>query len=210
MSMRRAATAVLAVLAAATALAAPDARILVERLAREMPSSIAFTEARFSKLLRRPLVVSGELAYLGAGSLDRRVTSPHRETTTVRGNIVRIEREGQDVRSFTLERVPELEGFLTALGALLAGDSTALERAFAVAADGDEAGDWTLELTPLEERARRRVIVTRIYGRGDQLRCLATSDTEETGSVTMLGDQPSVAISAASSFEDLIAHCRGQ
>ena len=60
--------------------------------------------------------------YLGADSLDRRVTSPYRETTTIRGNTVRIEREGQDARSFALERVPELEGFLTAFGALLAGD----------------------------------------------------------------------------------------
>jgi hypothetical protein len=208
MSLRGAALAALGCLAAAAS-AAPDARTLVARLERTAPSSIAFTEARFSKLLRRPLVVSGELAYLGAGSLDRRVTSPHRETTTIRGNAVRIEREGQDVRSFALDRVPELEGFLLAFGALLAGDSTALETTFAIAADGDEGGDWTLELTPLDERARRREIVIRIYGNGDELRCVATSDTDETGSVTVLGD-PSAAISAASSFEDLLAHCRGR
>jgi hypothetical protein len=210
MSVRNAALAALGCLAVATASAAPDTRTLVERLAREAPSTVAFTEARFSKLLRQPLVVSGELAYLGAGSLDRRVTRPHRETTTIRGNTVRIEREGQDARSFALERVPELEGFLTAFGALLSGDSTALERTFAVAASGDEAGDWMLELTPLDERARRRVTIVSIYGSGDELRCLATSDTKETGSVMMLGDQPPAAISAASSFDDLIGHCRGR
>ncbi len=77
---------------------------------------MAFTEARYSKLLRQPLVVSGELTYLGAASLDRRVTSPYGETTTIRGNTVRIEREGQAARSFALERVPQLEGFLTAFG----------------------------------------------------------------------------------------------
>jgi hypothetical protein len=210
MRLRNAALAALGCLAITAASAAPDSRTLVARLEREAPSSIAFTEARFSKLLRRPLVVSGELAYLGAGSLDRRVTNPHRETTSIRGNAVRIEREGEEVRSFALDRVPELEGFLTAFGALLAGDSTALERTFAIAANGDEAGDWSLELTPLEERARRREILIRIYGRGAELRCVATSDTKETGSVTMLGDRPSAAISPASSFEDLIADCRGR
>jgi hypothetical protein len=210
MSLRDAALAALGFVAVTTASAAPDARALVARLAREAPASIAFTEARFSKLLRRPIVVSGELAYLGAGSLDRRVTNPHRETTTIRGTAVRIEREGQDVRSFALDRVPELEGFLTAFGALLAGDSAALERTFAIAANGDEAGDWTLELTPLDERARRREILIRIYGRGDELRCVATSDTKEGGSITVLGRRPPAAISPASSFEDLIADCRGR
>jgi hypothetical protein len=210
MSAHNAALGALVCLVAATASAAPDARALVQRLARTAPSTIAFTEARFSKLLRGPLVVSGELAYLGPGSLERRVTSPHRETTTIRGNTVRIEREGQEARSFALERMPELEGFLMAFGALLAGDSAALERTFAVAADGDEAEAWTLELTPLGERARRREIVLSIFGNGDGLRCLATSDTKGTGSVTMLGDQPSPEIAAESSFEELIVHCRGR
>jgi hypothetical protein len=210
MSAGHAALAALGLLAVATASAAPDARVLVEGLEREAPSSIVFTETRFSKLLRRPLVVSGELAYLGAGNLERRVTSPHRETTTIRGNTVRIEREGQDARSFSLERVPELEDFLLAFGALLAGDSASLERTFAIDADGDEAGDWMLELTPLEARARRRLIAIKIYGRGDQLRCLATSATNETSSVTLLGDHSPAGSAAASSFDDLIAHCRGR
>lgn len=210
MSARNSALIALGCFAAATAAAAPDARTLVEKLARESPSSVAFTEARFSSLLRQALVVSGELGYLGGGSLDRRVTSPYRETITIRGSTVRIEREGEEVRSFALERAPELEGFLNAFGALLAGDSAALEKAFAIAANGDDAGDWTLELTPRNDGARRRVRMIRIYGNGDELRCLATIDTNETGSVMLLGDQPSATISPASSFDELIAHCRGR
>ena len=210
MSACKKALVALGCLAAAAASAAPDARTLVEKLARESPSSVAFTEARFSSLLRQPLVVSGELGYLGGGSLDRRVTSPYRETIAIRGGTVSIEREGEGVRSFALERAPELEGFLKAFGALLAGDSTALEKTFAIAANGDDAGGWTLELTPLNERARRRLSMIRIYGNGDELRCLATIDTKETGSVMLLGDQTSATISPASSFDDLITHCRGR
>jgi hypothetical protein len=210
MSGRSAWLAVLGCLAAASAAAAPDARTLVEGLARQAPSNVPFIEARYSKLLREPLVVSGELTYVGAASLDRRVTSPYRETTTIRGNTVRIEREGHAVRSFALERVPQLEGFLTAFAALLGGDSTALERTFAIAANGDEAGDWTLDLAPLDERARRNVVMIRIYGSGKELRCVATGDAKESGSVMIVGDSAPAAISPTSSFDDLISHCRGQ
>jgi hypothetical protein len=210
MNARNAALAILGSLSIATASAAPDVKTLVAQVARQAPSSISFMEVRFSKLLRQPLVVSGELAHHGGSSLDRRVTSPHRETTTIRGNTVRIEREGQRPRSFALDRAPELEGFLTAFGALLGGDSTALESTFAVVANGDEAGEWVLELQPLDERARRRVTMIRIYGSGDELRCLATNDTKETGSVMMLGDQQPTSISPATSLDELTAHCRGR
>ena len=71
--------------ASSVAGAALDARRIVASLARDAPSSIAFTEARFSALLREPLIVSGTLGYLGPGSLERRVTSPYTETTTIRG-----------------------------------------------------------------------------------------------------------------------------
>ena len=123
---------------------------------------------------------------------------------------MRIEREGQAVRSFALERVPQLEGFLTAFAALLGGDSTALEKTFAIAANGDEAGDWTLDLVPLDERARRNVVTISIYGSGNELRCVATSDAKESGSVMIVGESAAAAISSTSSFDDLIAHCRGQ
>ena len=206
--LRNAARCAVACLAMASAAAEPDPRTLVARLARDAPSSIVFTEARFSSLLRRPVVVSGELGYLGAGSLDRRVTSPYRETTTIRGSAVRIERDGQDARSFALERAPDLAGFLSAFGALLGGDSSALEQTFALAAKGDADGAWTLELTPLDERARRRDSVIAIYGSSSELHCVATIDGARAGSVVLLGARSSGTVPPDSSLDDLLAHCR--
>jgi hypothetical protein len=160
-------------------------------------------------LLREPLVVSGELGYLGEGNLDRRVTNPYSETTTIRGNSVRIEREGEGSRSMLLDRAPQLAGFLSAFGALLGGDSDALQKTFSVTAIGDEAGDWELELVPLDDRARRRVGMIAIYGSGEQLRCVTTIDSERTGSVMLLGAE-APPISPASSLDALIAHCRAR
>ena len=50
--------------------------------------------------------MSGELGYSGPTSLDRRVLQPYREHTTIRGESVRVEREGEPARSFALSARP--------------------------------------------------------------------------------------------------------
>lgn len=203
--------AVLAVsaLAARTAAGADiDARRIVASLAREAPSSIAFTEARFSALLREPLIVSGTLGYLGPGSLERRVTSPYTETTTIRGESVRIEREGEATRTFGLKRVPELQGFVAAFAGLLAGDAAELEHDFTLNATGDEHA-WQLELAPKDARARRRIRSVLVSGGASEPRCFAILDTQGGGSVIFVG--PSTAPLAADvALETLLARCRAE
>ncbi len=190
------------------AVAAPDARQIVASLAREAPSSIAFTEARFSALLREPLIVSGTLAYLGPGSLERRVTSPYTETTTIRGDSVRIERDGEDTRTFGLKRVPELKGFVAAFAGLLAGDATRLEQDFTVSATGDAAA-WQLELAPKEARARRRIRSVLVSGHASEPRCFAILDTQGGGSVILVGER-SLPLEAGLALDTVLARCRAE
>jgi hypothetical protein len=186
--------------------AAPDATTLIAGLARTAPASIAFAEVRFSSLLREPLIVSGELSYHGPATLERRVTRPYRETMAIRGNSVSVEREGEELRTFALQRAPELKGFLGAFGSLLAGDAPALMKAFAVAASGDDAA-WKLELTPLDPRARRRLQMLVIQGSGAEPRCFATLDTQGGGSVMLVGAAAAVPVPAAASLVGLVAQC---
>jgi hypothetical protein len=197
------------VLAAWTAAgAAVDARQIVAGLAREAPSSIAFTETRFSALLREPLTVSGTLAYLGPGSLERRVTSPYSETTTIRGESVRIEREGESTRTFGLKRVPELQGFVAAFAGLLAGDAAELEREFTLTAAGDAAA-WQLELAPKEARTRRRIRSVLVSGHASEPRCFAILDTQGGGSVIFVG--PGAApLDSGVALDSLLARCRAE
>jgi hypothetical protein len=150
-----------------SAAAATDASSLIAGLAREAPTSVVFVEARFSSLLREPLVVSGELRYAGPGALERRIVQPHRETTTVHGDSVRVERDGEAPRTFGLKRSPELAGYLTAFGALLAGDAAALSASFAISASGEDPA-WRLTLTPRNERARRRIAEIEVRGSGGE------------------------------------------
>ena len=164
-----------------------DAAALIQRLARPAPATIDFAEVRFSALLKQPLIVSGTLGYAGPATLDRHVTRPYREDTEIRGESVRVSREGEPVRSFALKRAPELSGLLTAFTALLAGDHDAVSREFDVAASGDEAL-WHIKLTPRDARVRKRVPGIDIDGRKDLPRCFAIANDNGGASVMLLGN----------------------
>ena len=118
--------------------------------------------------------------------LDRHVTRPYREDTEIRGESVKVSRDGEPERSFALKRAPELQGLLKAFTALLAGDQTEVEKDFTVAGMGDETS-WQLILTPRDVRARRRVKQVEIDGREGTPRCFAVVNANDGASVMLLG-----------------------
>jgi len=216
----------LALLPATIAAAAPDADALIKRLARPAPASIRFTEVRFSSLLREPLIVSGELGYSGPENLERRVDTPYHETTTIRGDSVQVEREGEAPRSFALKRAPELQGLLTGFSALLAGDPTMIHRAFNVSTSGSDAS-WSLVLEPSDPRARRRLQHIRVDGGGDSPRCFSiqspagtttTTTATATGpaparsatSIMLLGEMAATKLSRDVTSDSLAKLCRAE
>jgi hypothetical protein len=142
-----------------------DADALIARLAKPAPASVEFTEVRFSRLL----------GYSGASSLDRRVTTPYREQTSIRGESVKVEREGEKPRSFALKHAPELRGLLTGFSAMLSGDAATLRQAFNVKATG--SGDtWTLQLSPTDATAQRRLHKIEVSGSNSEPHCFVGSD----------------------------------
>ena len=163
-----------------------DAAALIQRLAKPAPATIDFAEVRFSPLLKQPLIVSGTLGYAGPTTLDRHVTQPYREDTEIRGESVRVSREGEPVRSFALKRAPELSGLLTAFTALLAGDHDSVTREFEIAVSGNETL-WQLKLTPRDARVRKHVPGIQIHGRRDLPRCFTISNDNGGASVMLLG-----------------------
>lgn len=170
----------------ASAPAADATDALIQRLARPAPASVAFTEVRFSRLLRAPLIVSGQLSYDGPLSLQRQVDHPYREVTTIEGESVRVEREGEQPRSFGLKRAPELRGLLSGFSALLSGDAAVLRRDFDIARSGDDAS-WTLQLTPSDARARRRLQGITVTGHQDEPSCMQMLTADGATSVLLLG-----------------------
>jgi outer membrane lipoprotein carrier protein LolA len=187
---------------------AVDPDRLIDRLARAAPARTEFVEARYSPLLREPIVVSGELAYLGPAHLDRDVTSPYREHTAIRDESVSIERAGEPPRTFALKRAPELRGLLTGFAGVLAGDSAAVKRSFKISAKGsDEA--WTLELTPLEPSTQRRLSRIVVTGESREPRCLLVFGVREAATVMLLGATlPSLAPDVP--LAQLLERCRAE
>ena len=197
----------LILLCSAARSAGPDVNALISKLARVPPATIAFTEARFSALLREPVIVAGELSYLGPGSFERRVTLPYRETTAIHGESVRIEREGEASRTFGLKRAPELGGLLSGFAALLSGDAAAVAREFSVASTGDEQS-WALELTPLTRNDRRRLRQILVSGAESETRCFAVVSEQGSASVMLLGSAAAQPIAADATLDALLRRCR--
>lgn len=182
---------------------------MIASLRRPAPASIAFKEIRFSALLEQPLVVAGELRYLASDHLERLVTHPYEERTIIRGESVRVERHGEKLRTFSLNRAPELKGLLLAFSGLLAGDPAAVERDFDVTAEGSQDG-WSLKLTPLDPRARKQLQELTMIGRSNEPSCFLMTSALRARSMMLLGALSNRAIDAGTSVERLKALCESR
>jgi hypothetical protein len=181
----------IAVLALATAVAHAtdvDTSALLARLSRPAPDTTTFVEVRYSALLAEPLVASGRLEHRADGALVREVLEPYRETTTLKGENVRLEREGSRPRSFSLNRAPELRGMLSSFGALITGDLGLLESNFVVTTRGSD-DRWQIELVPIDDKLKRRLASIYVDGALDRARCFTVSEPDGDASVMALGIQ---------------------
>jgi len=194
---------------AGLAVGAPGDADIVKSLARQSPASIAFVEARFSQLLQMPIVVSGELDYEGADALNRRVTMPYEETTSIRGEAVRVERAGQSPRTFSLHRAPELKGLLTGMTGLLAGDEALLAGHFRISTHSDPKGAWRIDLAPTDNRIQKRLKGITVTGAGAEPRCFVIRDTQDGASVMLLGAAARPP-APATTLADLLGACAAE
>ncbi|KZC23033.1 hypothetical protein RHOFW104T7_15930 [Rhodanobacter thiooxydans] len=166
---------------------AAAASTLIAALGQPAPAHTAFAEARFLQMLDRPLVVSGELAWLGGDRLQRRVEHPQQETSTIADGEVTQQREGRSPRHFSLKRAPQLQVLLDSFVALLGGDAARLQQAFEVHQEGDARGAWTLTLVPRDARVAKTVASIRIDGYANASRCMHLQEADGDLAVDLLG-----------------------
>lgn len=181
---------------------------LLAHLARPAPSSTPFVEARFSALLTRPLVVSGELEYLGPDDLARTVEKPYHEKAAIHGDTVILERAGETPQRFSLDRAPAMRSLLASFTALLSGDTAALERQFTLDLHGD-AREWTIGLTPRDPAVHGRIRAITVSGSGSDLRCLTTFEANDDVTVTLLSSAARTPVPAMPSRAWFGERCRG-
>jgi Outer membrane lipoprotein carrier protein LolA-like len=189
--------------------AAPEVASFLARLARAAPSSTPFVEAHFSPLLVRPLVVSGQLEYLGPGMLARTVNRPYHERSEIRGDTATVERPGEPPRRFSLERAPQMQALVASFAGLLSGNSSALERNFTLDLHGD-ATQWLLGLVPRNPQVRDSIRSITVSGSGSQPRCLTTFQANDDTTVLLLADAAKEPGSQAPDRAWFDAQCRGR
>lgn len=185
-----------------------DAMRLVGSLKRDAPARTAYTEVRFSSLLERPLILRGELEYLGPEKLGKSVESPYREQTTIANGEASVRRGDRAPRTFSLGQAPELEGFLRGFAALLGGDATALARDFELSASGDEK-NWRLTLKPRDRRLARRVRVIEVDGSGNTPRCFQTREADGDIATLLVDTLASTALPTRPAQVQIDGLCRG-
>ena len=159
------------------------------------------------KVLDQPLVVSGELGWLGGNKLERRVDRPTQEVSTIADGEVTQQRDGRKPRSFSLKRAPQLQVLLDSFVALLGGDASRLNQAFEVRHES-HAGGWTLTLTPRDTRVAKAIASIEIDGRGKEPRCMRMQEADGDLAVDLLGDL-ATRMPSLPSREALSALCRG-
>lgn len=167
--------------------ATPDIDTVLKQMARPAPSSTPFVEAHFSKLLSRPLVVSGQMQYLGPDALARTVQQPFQERTDIAGDTVTITRGSGKPQKFSLSRAPELKLLLESFTALLGGNRAALEQQFSLGSEGD-AQHWSLLLTPLDAHLHARIRTIKVNGSSSEPRCITTTEADDSVTLTLLAD----------------------
>jgi hypothetical protein len=188
--------------------AASSAPALIAALGQPAPAPTAFAEARFLQVLQQPLVVSGELSWLGGDQLQRRVDQPQRETSTIADGEVTQQREGRSARHFSLKRAPQLQVLLDSFVALLSGDAARLQKSFEITQTGEADGAWTLTLVPRDARVAKTVASIRIDGVGKQSRCMHMQEADGDLAVDLLGPL-AAKMPADPTREALQALCQG-
>ena len=160
------------------------------------------------QVLDRPLVVSGELAWLGGDKLQRHVEHPNDETATIADGEVTQQRVGKSPRHFSLGRAPQLQVLLDSFVALLSGDAGRLQQAFEIRQTGDSAAAWTLVLVPRDAKVAKTVASITIDGNGKTSRCMRMQEADGDLAIDLLGPL-AMKMPAQPTREALLALCQG-
>jgi hypothetical protein len=195
MMRRRLVLVALVTLWAAPAFSPPAARAASEELeelmrlmAARRHGEVDFIEQHFLAVLKRPVESSGIMIYDAPGRLEKRTKEPRPENLLLDGDVLTVERRGQ-TRVLDLKAYPAILPLVESMRAVLAGDSSALERAFTVQFAGS-LSHWMLTLVPRDARVAGKISKVQIEGVRDNLITVEIFQTDGDRSLMTLRDHP--------------------
>jgi len=168
--------------------ASEDLEELMRLMAARRHGEVDFIEQHFLAVLKRPVESSGIMIYDAPGRLEKRTKEPRPETLLLEGDVLTMQRRGQ-ARVIDLKAYPTISPLVESMRATLAGDSSALERAFTVEFAGS-LSHWMLTLVPRDARLASKISKVRIEGVRDNLITVEISQTDGDRSLMTLRDHP--------------------
>lgn len=174
--------------------AAPDAgpdpllRRILRAVATRPLDAAPFQERRISPLYATPLELRGTLHFTPPATIEKRTTSPIRESLRITADTLTIDPgTGVAPTVLKLETQGALSAYVQGLRAILQGDDQLLRQVFDTQLSGSFEA-WRLQLTPRGVQPRRGIRQIVVSGAGAQLRRIDTTEVN--------GDLIEMAISA--------------
>lgn len=157
---------------------------LMRGLAQIRSDHVSFVEKKSIAMLDKPVESSGELFYTAPDHLEKRTIKPKPESMTVDAGTLVIERARQK-HTLQLQDYPELAAFIDSIRGTLAGDRKALERSYRLSMEGD-AGRWTLQLLPIDEKMQAVIKHVRITGARYEVQSIEISHVDGDSSLMLI------------------------
>ena len=149
---------------------------LMQALAQHQSGRASFVDTKTMAMLDAPIASSGELRFAAPDFLEMRTLKPKPQTIILLANQLTVELGGRS-HQLNLDDHPDIAVLVNSILATLNGDLNLLQRDYLVGLSGD-AARWTLNLVPVDPRARQRVRAIRIEGRQGQVRSIAVLQTD--------------------------------
>jgi hypothetical protein len=159
---------------------------LMKSLAQRQHGEVRYEEMDYFAVLDRPLKSSGVLIYEAPDHLEKRTLKPKQQSLTVDGDQLTVQR-GHRTYRMQLSAYPQVAPLVDAIRDTLAGNQEALAKVFEIGFTGT-AGDWKLELVPLDEAVARKVARVEIAGADAEIRSVAILQVSGDRSVMRLGE----------------------
>lgn len=166
-----------------------DLPTLMTMLAAVPSAKDNFVESKRSAMLSAPLVLKGTLLYVRPDRLEKQVLSPYEENTVIAGGAVSIDnRTLKQKRNFSLSSSAAVTALIEGMRATLAGDTTALERHYAIRLEGSQQS-WLMTLTPRDEKLAALVTRIRIAGVRERLKRIEIDESSGDQSAMLIGPE---------------------
>jgi outer membrane lipoprotein-sorting protein len=172
---------------------------LMDNLAQVRSSHATFIEKKSIAMLTAPIESSGELIYDAPDHLEKRTVKPKPELMILDKDNLLIEMGKQHNFPITnearyqrynlqLQDYPEIAVFIDSIRCTLAGDLNTLKKSYQLSLIGNKQ-NWTLSLTPSNEKMLAIVQRIDIAGADDLIRSIEISQTDGDSSLMLIKQQ---------------------